>query len=112
MKVKFLGCVEKNFTDVYAYYDYSTDEIAGNVKIVNNKLYVKGVYIPIRSEYVKYALKEFTKCNNQKYADIEFYILPDGRYMVRRRSYANFADRLLGKIFDSTAIWEWEEPLK
>lgn len=109
MDIKFSGAITAQFKNVDVYCDYHTGEYFGNVQIIDGKLFMKDVYIPIRRDLVRSACYKLSRHKNSKYTYFEFHILPDGDYMYRWRSYANAGDNFLGRIMDCTATWEWND---
>jgi hypothetical protein len=97
-KVKFCGLLDKTFCDV-SFKD---------IKIIDDRLYVRDNYIPIRENLVKYAYAEFIKGINSsgyKYYYLYFKLLPDKKFLSRYTRHNN----TLALIFNNANDFGREE---
>ena len=88
LKIEFCGSYNKTFHDVSH----------GDVKIIDNRLYIRAQYIPIREDLVEYAHTEINKglhCGGYKYYHLYFKILPDHRFLVDYHRHNNTAALIL-----------------
>ena len=102
-KVKFCGLLDKTFCDV-SFKD---------VKIIDDRLYIRDNYIPIREDLVKYAYAEFMKginCSGYKYYYLYFKLFPDKRFLSSYKRHSNALALIVNNINEYSSEIKWHCP--
>lgn len=102
-KVEFCGSLDRTFCDI-SFRD---------VKIIDDRLYVRDNYIPIREDLVKYAYAEFIKginCSGYKYYYLYFKLLPDNKFLTRNKRHESILAMIFNNANDFGSGIKWYCP--
>ena len=103
LKIEFCDSYNKVFHDV----------THGDAQDIDNRLYIRAQYIPIREDLVKYAYAEINKglyCGGYKYYHLYFKILPDRRFLSRYERHNNTLALVLNSAASFGAEERWRCP--